>query len=162
LPTTADARRHLTAARRAEGVKDWNTALTEYSASMTAAPSGVAQFGMAQAKYELKDDPAAYEDYEAFLTTYGDSLGPRARAEAEARLQELWGRTGAMVIRVSENGAVVSIDDRPIGTSPVGTPIRVGIGAHKVRVTKPRFAPFEVVREVTGGARVAVDVTLNK
>lgn len=161
-PSAGDAKTHLAAARKAAAAKDWTTALTEYSAAMTAAPTGAAMQGVADATYETHDLAGAYDAYDTLLKVYGKDLAAPAKKSAEARLKELAQKTGALTLKVSEPGAVVTIDDKPIGTTPVLAPVRVPVGSHKIRVTKEAFAPFEATKDVGGDARVDVDVTLTK
>ena len=104
----------------------------------------------------------AYEAYDEFLKTYPDAMGRGAKALAEKRVKELDAKTGALTILVNEGGADVSLDDKKIGASPVRALIRVGTGAHSLKVSKAGFAAFEKSVDVAPGAKVSVDVNLVK
>ena len=158
--TAAEAKSRLAAGDKAAAAKNWAAAAKEYGAAQEAAPSGAALAGLGNAHYELKNLGPAYEAYDALLKRFPNALGKRAQTQAEARFKELAQKTGALNIRVSEPGAAVSLDDQPLGTSPVAAVIRVPVGARKIRVTKEGFVPFEKTEEVGPDKSVAVDARL--
>jgi hypothetical protein len=160
-PTPPEVKTHLDAGDKAAKAKDWEKALTEYRAAFEAGHgTTTALEGVANALYELKRVPEAYEAYEELLRTFGDKLGNR-KGLAESRQKELAAKTGTVVIRVTPNGASVSIDDVLIGAAPV--PARhVTAGSHKVRVTLAGYSPFEQSTEIAGGASVTLDANLTR
>jgi hypothetical protein len=152
---------HMDQADRAAKAKDWEKALTDYRAAFDAGRSEAALAGIAGALYELKRTADAFEAYDDLLRSFGEGMSKARKAQAEARHKELAARTGTIAVRVSEPGAEVAIDDKLLGTAPV--PAKpVAAGAHKVRVTRAGFAPFEQTTSVAAGAAVAVDVSLSR
>src|SRR5689334_616928 len=120
-PAPAEVKTHMDAADKASKAKDWEKAVIEYRAAFDAGHGSAALEGAANALYELKHVAEAYEAYDELLRSFGDTLG-RRKATAEARHKELAVQTGTVLVKVSENGAAVSIDDKPVGTSPI--PVR--------------------------------------
>ena len=157
-----DARGHLTLADKAARAKDWATAATEYSAANAITPSAAAMEGLAGAEYERKRVAEAYAAYAQLLKTYGDKIGKRNQAAAEARLKELSVQTGSLSIRVTEPGAEVFVDDKSIGMSPILGLARVSIGVHRVKITKEGFAPVEQLPNVTAASTLVVDAQLTR
>lgn len=162
LAQPASAKEALANADKAAKAKDWAKAQSEYRAAYQAAPTAQALNGLASASYELGAWGEAYEAYDEFLKTYPDAMGRGAKALAEKRVKELDAKTGALTILVNEGGADVSLDDKKIGASPVRALIRVGTGAHSLKVSKAGFAAFEKSVDVAPGAKVSVDVNLVK
>lgn len=157
LAQTADVKTSLAAADKASRAKDWSTALAQYEAANKAAPSAEALEGIANARYQLKQDGEAYAAYDELLKTYGAKLAKPKKTTAEARLKELEARTAPLTIVASEAGAQVSIDDKPVGTTPLPGPVRVSTGPHRVRIAKEGFSPVDQVPSVqAGGAKVDV------
>jgi hypothetical protein len=158
----ASAKASLAAADKAAKSKDWATAQAQYRAAYDASPSAQALNGLANASYELKAWPEAYEAYDEFVRTYPDAMGRTAKALAEKRMKEIEAKTGALTILVNEPGADVTLDDKKLGTSPVKALVRVATGTHRVRVTKPGFSPFEKTLDVAANAKLSVDANLSR
>ena len=160
--TSGDAKAHLTAGDAAAKSKEWDTALKAYVAANSASPSVAAQTGVANALYQLKRLPEAFDAYDEIVKAYGKTLSKRDRAAVDARLKETGAVTGYLSLRVNESGAAVTIDGKPSGTTPVAALQRVTSGAHKVAVAKEGFVPFEQGVDVGSNAKAIVDVTLQR
>ena len=52
--------------------------------------------------------------------------------------------------------AKVTVDDRPVGESPLANPLRLAVGAHTVVFTNPSFEPIVKSVDVKAGGRIAV------
>lgn len=159
---SGSAKAHLAAADNAAKAGDWVRALEEYSAANAAQPSSDALEGIANAHDRLGNSPRAYEAYDDLLKSYGRDLGQRTRTKAEKRLAELASVTGALSIRVSEDGASVQLDGTAIGTSPVRQLMRVTSGAHQLRVSKDGFGAFEQTLLVPPDGKLVVAVELKQ
>lgn len=165
LPSVAsaqapDPKASLANGTKAAGAKDWAKAVSEFDASNKAAPSADALDGLANAHYQQKHDTEAYAAYEAWLKTYGAKATPAKRTAAEARLKEIGDRTGQLTLEVTEPGATITLDDKPVGTTPLAAPLRLPVGPHRVRVTKDGFVPFDQAPNVAAGSTSTVQVKL--
>jgi tetratricopeptide (TPR) repeat protein len=69
---------------------------------------------------------------------------------------------GTIVLRVNLDGAAVSIDDAPVGMTPLDSPITVENGEHLVRLTKDGY--YDWVRRITieRDEVLPLDVTLQE
>ena len=158
--TAPDAKASLASGDKAARAKDWAKAITEYEAANGATPSAEALEGLANAHYQAKHEAAAYAAYDAWLKTYGATAAKPKKAAAEARLKELGEKTGSLTIDVSEAGAAVTVDDRPSGTTPLAAPLRLGLGPHRVRITKDGFLPADQVPNVAAAVGSTLTVKL--
>jgi hypothetical protein len=149
----AVAQSEIAAGDMATRARDFGAALAHYQASKQASPSPRAQLGIADALYYLGRSGEAYMAYNEAQNSFGSRLGPVEKALVANRMRELAARTGWLALRVSENGAQVEIDGKPLGVSPLPVLVRVGAGPHDVRVSKDGFSPF------TGHVDVGVDAT---
>jgi hypothetical protein len=61
-----------------------------------------------------------------------------------------------------EPGAVVTVDDEPMGTTPLDKPLLLDMGRRKVRVAKAGFRPFEKTIDVEGGAKQDLPIVLER
>jgi hypothetical protein len=89
-------------------------------------------------------------------------LTDKDRKDAQDLIATLQPFTTNATIKVSEDGAQISIDDAPVGTSPLAGPVVLDIGERRIRVTKDGFKPYEKTLPVGGSAAVNVDVALEK
>ena len=134
---------------KAAKAKDWATAAREFDTSYKSSPSPEALEGLANAEYQQKHDAAAYAAYDEWNKKYGPSNAAKKKT-VEARLKEIEGRTGLLAIDVAEPGGAIRVDDRPMGTTP-SPPLRLGLGPHRVRITKDGFVPIDQTPNVTTG-----------
>jgi hypothetical protein len=67
---------------------------------------------------------------------------------------------GTVTLKSNESDAVVTVDGRDRGKTPVARAIRVAAGARNVRVYKAGFIPFDRQVVITGGSTHAIDVKL--
>ncbi|HEU4533154.1 MAG TPA: PEGA domain-containing protein [Polyangiaceae bacterium] len=160
LAQPVDAKAQIAAADQAARAKDWPKALSAYEAAHAAQPSPEALEGLANAHFQLKHDGEAHAAYAQYLDKYGASAPAAKKAAARARLKDLEKKTGALTLAVSEPGAKVSVDGRPVGASPLPGPVRLTAGARQVRVEKEGFLPFEQGLSVSAGGTHALTVKL--
>ncbi|MDB4938854.1 MAG: hypothetical protein JWP87_5826 [Labilithrix sp.] len=165
LPTVAfaqaaDAKTSLANGDKATRAKDWATAATEYAAANKAAPSADALEGLANAQYQQKHDTEAYAAYDEWLKAYGAKANAAKKKTNEARLAEIAARTGLLAVDSPEAGATITVDDKPMGTTPLPAPLRLSTGPHRVRVMKEGFLPFDQAPNVAAGATATLQVKL--
>lgn len=155
-----DAKAQLAAGDKATKAKDWAAAIAAYGAAKTQNPSLEAMEGVANALYEKGESGAAYEAYEDLIRSHVGKLSKDKRATAEKRLKELGQKSGPLTITSTEASADVTLDGVSLGKLPLAKAIRVSVGEHKVRVTKPGFVPFDVSVPVTANTAATVDAKL--
>jgi hypothetical protein len=155
-----DPKAQMAAGEKAAQKKDWAAALAAYEAANKASPSEGALEGVANAHYQMKHDAEAYAAYDEWLKTYGAKANAAKKKTAETRLKELGERTGAIEIAVSEGGATISVDDKPVGQSPLAAPLRLAAGPHRVRITKDGFHPFDQTPNVAAATTAKIDAKL--
>jgi hypothetical protein len=156
----ADAKTALADADKAVKAKDWATAAKSFEAANKAQPSSDALEGLANAQYQGGQLGEAHAAYTEWLEKYGAKAPAAKKKTAETRLKELAEKTGAVTITVNEAGAQVTIDDKPAGTAPLATPVRLTAGPHRIRVTKDGFVPFDQAPNVGAGTSTTVQATL--
>ena len=155
-----DAKASLADGDRAAKAKDWTTAARFYDAANRATPSAEALEGLANAQYQGGNLGEAYGSYNEWLGRYGAKATAAKKNAADARLRELGAKTGSVNVGTSEAGATVLVDDKAVGTAPLAAPLRLGVGTHKLKVTKDGFAPFEQALQVTANGAAAVTANL--
>jgi hypothetical protein len=68
------------------------------------------------------------------------------------------GASGILFVRGDPYGAVVSVNNVPVGTVPMTLPLEVGI--HQLKVTADGYTPYEQQVQIAAGVKSPVDVRL--
>jgi hypothetical protein len=71
-----------------------------------------------------------------------------------------WDPFGSLVIEVNEAGAQLTVNDRVVGLSPIGSLGYLLPGQYVVRAQKEGFTPFEASAEVSRGASARITIAL--
>jgi hypothetical protein len=139
--------------------KAWEDALSEFTRSRELHPTRAAIANAASCLEELLRYDEALDAYETLLAVPG--VTEKERAAAEAQIAKLSRYVGAVAVESEPHGAIVSIDGRPRGTTPLGKSLRITVGTRVVRVEKEGYAPFESRLVVASGETRAVGATLS-
>ena len=129
-------------------------------ASYAADPSGAALLGMGEAERQLDRPAEAYRDYEKALAAPAGDLQPADREAAQRTLGELAAQTGTVKATVSEAGAAVAVDGRPLGADDSGHPLHLSPGRHVLEASKPGFETLTFPIWVTAGKELQTSLTL--
>ena len=112
------------------GEADYRAALVEFKRAYTVAPNPAVLYNVGETQYQLQDYAAALTTFEHFLAEA--SSGDGHRAEVEGDVEILRARVGHMTITTIPAGAEVTIDDQPVGKTPLDRALLVSIGHRKV------------------------------
>ncbi len=68
---------------------------------------------------------------------------------------------GNIQLMISQRGAVVIVDEKRVGQSPLFKPLRLSQGNHKIQVLKPGFAPWEreLMVKASDSKRISIDLS---
>lgn len=138
---------------------EWSAALAEFMRARELYPTRSATKNAAVCLRKENRFDEALDMFEALDHDYAD-LSETDRALARQEIAELKRSVGTLAIHAAEPGASVTIDGRSRGNSPLPGPLRIGVGAHVVRVYKEGFVPFEVRVEISSGQAASVDANL--
>jgi tetratricopeptide (TPR) repeat protein len=117
-------------------------------------------WNMAAAEKNLRHYVRVYTLVERYLAEASTRLSADDRSEAETLLGTVKGFIGEVTIRVNEPGASISVDDQPLGASPLPGAVRLEMGERKITVHKVGFTDFVATQPIDGGAATEIDVTL--
>ena len=139
---------------------DYTEALKLFEEAYALVPSPKIFYNFGLAYSNLGRASEAVDAFEKFLDEAGDA-SPDTRANAERHRSELLPQVASVTIHCDLDGAEISIDGRPKGTTPRKTPVRVDPGPHSLVVQKAPLPAFTHNIDAKAGERLTVDVTLN-
>lgn len=113
-------------------------------------------FSIGMCHHALGRYPQAFEALERYLDEGGARVPPALRRQATEAIEQMRRDMADLTIEVNEEGAEITIDGAPVGTSPLDGPVSVGPGAHVVEATLEGFVQGRQVVTVT--ARVSARV----
>ncbi len=149
----AEAREHFLRGVELVEKSAWAEALAEFTISRQQWPTWKATKNAAACLRELRRDDEALDLLEALLREFPE-LPAGARDEITLASKQLEASVGVLVIEDREPGAAVVVDGRHRGELPDASTLRVGAGAHVVRISKGGFEPLEARVAVAAGQEV--------
>ncbi len=139
---------------------DYVAALELFSNAHKLYPSPKIQFNIGQTYKELGRYLDAIGAYEIFERDAPSGTSEALRKLARDNIRELLGKISLLRVRVSQEGARITIDGQPRGVSPLNKPLRLMPGSHSMVVKKRGYATIVVDLQLRAGQRVARTVTL--
>jgi hypothetical protein len=139
-----EAGKHFQRAVALYGEADYRAALVEFKRAYAISPNAAVLYNVGEAEFQLQDYAAALGTFEKYLAEASPSESHRA--EVEGNVEVLRARVGHVTVTTSPAGADVTIDDQPVGRTPIERPVLVSVGHRKVMASMPGRSP--VVRYV--------------
>jgi hypothetical protein len=143
----------------AYGRGDYATALDKFTAAYQIFPSPKLWFNIGQANRDLGRPVEAVAAFDRFLDDAGDAP-PETLAEARRSAAELKTKLGQIEVACATDGAEVTVDGKPVGSTPLGQMIWTTPGRHQVAVQQPGFSPAIEDVVVAAGNVSAVSIDL--
>jgi hypothetical protein len=143
----------------AYGRGDYAAALDKFTAAYRIFPSPKLWFNIGQANRDLGRPVEAVAAFDRFLD---DAAGapPETLAEARRSAAELKTKLGQIEVACATDGAEVSVDGKPVGSTPLGQMVWTTPGRHQVAVQQAGFSPAIEDVTVSAGSVSAVSIDL--
>jgi len=163
-PATNEAARVAARAKVQEGARVFERgqmadALARFDEAYALFPSALIQYNRAQALRGMGRNIEAADALEQFLAE-APAAGRDKRAEAQQDLAELRRKLGSIRIACAVAGAMVVLDGREIGETPLAKPVRVDVGKRDLTVRKAGRQTFHASVDVTPQSEQKVEVAL--
>jgi len=155
------AQQHEAATRFKKGLElfkdgDYQAALIEFRRANQLAPNFNVLYNIGQVYFQLQDYPNALTSLQRYMDEGGNGIPSSRRADVQRDIDKLKARVANVEITSAVADADVTIDDVSFGKTPIGKPILVSAGRHKVTVSKPGFTAASKVIEIASGDKVTV------
>lgn len=118
-------------------------------------------FNLAKAELKLGEEVLAARHLRELLTLHRTAATPDMRSFAERQLGELERKLGRLQIVVTPEDAVVLVDGKEVGKSPLADPVYVEPGEHSVVAKKQGFREGSKSASVLKGALANVTLELS-
>lgn len=107
---------------------------------------------LVQVEYQLAHYAAAARYLSFALDNVPPTEKPGTARDFKQQLDELRTRVGTVNVRVDADGADVSLDDEPLGKSPLAQPIFVDPGNHRLKASLAERTADQELKVVGGGS----------
>jgi hypothetical protein len=138
----------------------FDAALLEFLRAYELAPSYRLLFNLAIVSIELHDDAGAMTFFERYLQEGGEAISADDRAAVTAQLQELSANVAWVDVDVNVAGAIVLVDDRQVGTTPLTAPLRINAGLRRISARAGAHLPDSRLLELAGGDHATLALVL--
>lgn len=123
-------------------------------------PSYKILYNVGQVQNELRHYAAALEAYTLYLAEGGDKIDSLRRKEVQDEVKRLNALVGMINVQTKVKGAVVFVDGRRQGETPLSGKIFVDLGEHEVLVKEDGEQIHKEIVKVAGGQSVTVEFTI--
>ncbi len=158
---TGEARADYESARLLYGDGDYAGALVKFSTAYDRSKDPRLLWNMAACEKNLRRYTNALSLVRRYLKEGTALLSEQDKIDGQELVKVMEPFTATLQLVVDQPGAEVSLDDRVLGTTPLG-PTSVDMGRRRLRVHKSGFE--EAVRDLSvgGASRVSIDLKLVK
>ncbi|MEM7606819.1 MAG: PEGA domain-containing protein [Myxococcota bacterium] len=143
----------------AYGEGRYDAALASFQEAYRIAPHPSVRVNMANCYEQLGRPVEALNHFERFLIE-SENASADQRAEVRSAIARLQAQVGEVFLRVTPEGASVTIDDDTTLRAPILDGIKLVAGEHRLRVESEGYAPYEQTFTLEGGGRQEVAVQL--
>jgi hypothetical protein len=136
---------------------DYRAALVEFRRAYEIAPNAAVLYNIGETYYQLQNYAAALSTLNRYLAE-SDATAPHRR-EVEQTIETLQARVGKVAISTNVPDCEITIDDEPVGKTPLAEPVLVSIGHRKVTVTRQGQPPETRFVDVAAGDVVPLSLS---
>ena len=126
------ARLHYARGLEQAGQADYEAALQEFREAYKVSPHFAVLFNIGQAEFALGRPAEAIQSLSKYLRDGQEQVPPVRRQEVQAQIALLESLFADLTISTEGSGALVTVDGREVGRTPLYQSIRLAAGTHKV------------------------------
>ncbi len=155
-----EARKHFAQGLALFDAGSMEAALPEFLQSIAVYPTRAAKKNAALCLRKLGRFDEAFDMNEELLAFPG--VTEEEKQVASREITELRPLVGDLVIEGVPDGATISIDGKPRGTTPLKGPLHIPVGARTVRIFKAGFETLEARLNIVGGKKTSLPAVLSR
>ena len=154
------ARQHFKAGVELFDQRRFGDALSQFQESYSLFPVYSTLYNIGQVQVVLGHPVEAADAFDKFLVQGGSSIAQEQRARVEVELKAQQERIGDINVAVSPDGAEIQVDGAPVGMSPLGGPVKVASGHHRVDARLDGYRSEHNEVDILGQGHVALTIQL--
>ncbi len=155
-----EARVHYERGIEAYKESAFDTALIELERAYALAPSSKIIYNIALVNLQTNDYAGALRAFETYLSDKDPRISPQRREEVRAEIVRLKMRVATVIVKTNVAGADITVDDVPVGKSPVTDPLLVNAGRRRIAASKEGRIPVTKILMLEGTASAEVTFDL--
>ncbi|MBI5490286.1 MAG: PEGA domain-containing protein [Deltaproteobacteria bacterium] len=160
-PADDEARAHFTQGVDAYETGDFVTALREFRRAYELRPTAGLRYNLGAALYKTGQLVEARTELTQYLSQSDPGrITPERRREVDELLALIDGAVGLVELSAVVDGAQVTVDGLPAGTTPLADPLAMLPGSHDLGVEAAGYEPYRVQVTVSAGERRQLAATL--
>jgi hypothetical protein len=159
---TGTAKADFEAGKLLASDRDFAGALIKFSNAYEASKDPRLLWNLAFCHKNLRHYAKVLSILRRYLDEGGAALTANDRVEAQNLIAMIEPFTTRVVVQVTPDGASITVDDEPVGASPLASPVILDIGERRIRVSKEGFRPFEKVLAIGGTSEITFQAALDK
>jgi hypothetical protein len=137
---------------------DYTAALVEFRRAYSIAPSSAALYNIGETQFQLQDYAGALRTFRRFLGEFGPNESHRA--EIERNVETLRARVAHVSVTTTPSGADITLDDQPVGKTPLAERLLVSVGHRKLVASMAGRSPVTWYVDVAADDDVSVTMQL--
>jgi hypothetical protein len=137
-------------------------AALEFERAYALSPHYSVLYNLGRVYSALSRSLEAIDAYERFLSEGGSAVSAERRSEVALQISHELTKVAWLSLEIMPHGALISLDGKPLGLSPLSAPQRVSAGEHTLLVTLAGHAPVERVIALAAGKRETFQLELAK
>ncbi len=139
---------------------DFQAALIEFRRAYELAPNYNVLYNIGQVYYQLQDYANALNAFEKYLSDGKDQIQAKRKEEVQRDIDKLRARIANIEVTTNVPDVEITLDDVPVGKTPLAKPLVVSAGRHKIGASKEGFKSITKVLEVAGADSLKLPLTL--
>ena len=141
--------------------KGYERALVKFRRAYELIPDSRLLFNIAACEKQLRHYGDTVRDLRKYMQMT-PSLTTKERDQAVDLLKTLEPYVSELTVQSSTDGVLVTVDDAPLGTTPIAGTTLIESGKRHFHATKDGMKPFDQVVDVAGGGPSTVSIAMQK
>ncbi len=141
---------------------EYRLALIEFERAYQLVPNYRVKYNIAQVSIQIGRYAHALRALEAYLEEGGDQISAERRAQVQADLNMLAGRTAKVNVTSNVDGAEILVDDKVVATTPLDEKLLIDAGEHRMTVRQRGYQPHTEQLTLAGGDDLDLPLDLVK
>ncbi len=138
---------------------DYAAALVEFKRAYEIEPKYQVLYNIGESYYQLQDYANALLTFEKYLADGGPKISALRRKSVTKEIKTLSTRVATLTITTNDPGAVVSVDEVVVGSTPMD-PLTVSAGRRKITATISGRVPATQVVDIAGGEKKTLELEI--